>query len=244
MNNSLGTKLSGIFRGQVISHLQCGRCKVWIPDVFPEEFLVESQSLKDLYGNNLKGAKLPDAEQASPLFGGAMSNNGSFSYPKIGSYVWCMFERGDSQLPIYFAGAIDISDLNNGNSFSSATLYSENGEKLKHLIRCGESSIIISEDGSITLQNDSLASVTIGKGNRVDIVADTITLNGKVLDLHAEDSISLASETNIDIDAANRLGSTDGSFVLTTNGSCTIHGKELNTNKWWGKPEIRFFRGF
>lgn len=88
-----GNKLAGFFRGKVVKHLTHGRCKVWIPGVYPDE---------------LKSAwqKLPDAEQISPVFGGCNEGNGTFSYPNIGSTVVCGFWNGDQNLPFFFAAVL------------------------------------------------------------------------------------------------------------------------------------------
>lgn len=245
-DTKVGKKFSGIFKGQVIAHLPCGRCKVWVPDVYPEEFLEESSELKDVYGNNLKGAMLPDAEQASPLFGGGITGNGSFSYPKLNSYVWCMFEREDINHPVYFAAAIDVTDMSKTakNSFIETTVNSESGKVLRHIIKCGKSKITFDENGTITLENDSMAFIKLGEGNTIEINAGTLTLNGNLIDLHANDGIVLNSETNIDINALNRFGSNNGNFILSTDRSCLIHDKEFNQNMYWGTGILRFYRGF
>jgi len=49
----------------------------------------------DEWNDYEKVDKLPSAEQASSLAFGAVKGNGMFSYPNIGSVVWCFFERGD-----------------------------------------------------------------------------------------------------------------------------------------------------
>ena len=59
-----------------------GRCKVFIPGVYPDEMEKNPD-------------QLPDAEQISPLFGGSLDGNGVFSYPNLGSIVICGFWNGD-----------------------------------------------------------------------------------------------------------------------------------------------------
>lgn len=71
-------RLDGFYRGQVLKHCAAGRCKVWIPSVFPEEATRDPDIL-------------PDAEQAAPLFGGSSNGSGFFTYPRINSIVWCFF---------------------------------------------------------------------------------------------------------------------------------------------------------
>ena len=77
-----GNKLSGLFRGEVVRHLQAGRLKVFIPGVYPIEYKVSPE-------------KLPDAEIVAPLFGGNNMGNGVFSYPNVGAIVVCQFMNGD-----------------------------------------------------------------------------------------------------------------------------------------------------
>ena len=71
-----GNKLSGLFRGEVVRHLQAGRLKVFIPGVYPIEDRVSPE-------------KLPDAEIVAPLFCGYNMGNGVFSYPNVGAIVVC-----------------------------------------------------------------------------------------------------------------------------------------------------------
>ena len=87
--------LSGFYRGIVLKHLANGKCKIWIPGVYPDEWRDEKKI--DL---------LPSAEQASPLSFGAADGNGIFSYPNINAVVWCFFERGDQNFPVYFASTL------------------------------------------------------------------------------------------------------------------------------------------
>lgn len=75
-----------------MKHSSAGRCKIWIPSVYPEEAVANPDIL-------------PDAEQAAPLFGGASNGSGVFSYPRLNSIVWCFFQDGDQNYPVYFAAA-------------------------------------------------------------------------------------------------------------------------------------------
>lgn len=84
-------QLFGFYRGKVVRHeKKNGLCKVFIPGVYPDAY---EQTPDDL----------PDAEQASPLFGGATRGNGMYSIPDVGAVVWCFFQNGDQNLPVYFA---------------------------------------------------------------------------------------------------------------------------------------------
>ena len=97
------TAATGFYRGKVVSHLPGGQCKIWIEAAgWPATWETESSSQTDIYGNQLRGAKYPTANQAAPL-GGGFCGNGIFCYPQLSSYVWCFFENGDENKPIYFA---------------------------------------------------------------------------------------------------------------------------------------------
>lgn len=77
-----GNKLVGMFRGKVLKHLPHGYCKIMVHGVYPQDWEAQPDML-------------PSAEQASILFGGTNQGNGVFSYPNIGSSVWCWFANGD-----------------------------------------------------------------------------------------------------------------------------------------------------
>lgn len=249
-SSTSGKKFSGIYRGKVISHLLCGRCKIWIPDVYPEiwsEFV--SSDLKDAYGNDLKGAMLPDAEQASPLFGGAMTGNGSFSYPKLGSYVWCMFEREEIQHPVYFASAIDLTDMekNSGdNSFVKTAVNSESGKNLKHIITCGKSVLSMSDDGKIDIYstaNMDYPGITIdGSSGTIKIHAPFVEVLGNIITVGNGDTeqLILQSGQKIDVNAYDMFKNNSGQYLLSTLGTCQIHNKELNKNFDWPPVGTKF----
>ena len=65
-------RFPGFYRGIVVarSPARRGKLKIFVPGVYDEEFRSSPE-------------KLPDAEQASPLFGGVSGGLGMFSYPHI-----------------------------------------------------------------------------------------------------------------------------------------------------------------
>lgn len=75
-------QLFGFYRGRVVKHGKSGFCKVFIPGVYPDKY----EYMPDY---------LPDAEQASPVFGGGTQRNGMISIPDVGATVWCFFQNGD-----------------------------------------------------------------------------------------------------------------------------------------------------
>lgn len=106
----MNTTYNGFYRGRVVGHGMCGSVKVWIPEVYPPDWEYEPKFL-------------PLAEQAQPItaFGsnqnpleGATtetkgSPSGVYSYPAIGSYVWCFFVGGNIEHPVYFAACINMT---------------------------------------------------------------------------------------------------------------------------------------
>lgn len=84
----------GFYRGTVMQQLSNGFCKVAIPGIL---YMTDDKG-------NIDVNKLPPAECAAESFGGTI-NNGTFKYPDLNSTVWCFFENGDVNKPIYFASA-------------------------------------------------------------------------------------------------------------------------------------------
>ena len=92
----------GMYRGVVVNNddkeFNRGRCKVYIPGIYPERFKEDD------------GALLPWAEPCQPLFcggGGDMHNNGTFQCPDKDSTVWLFFENNDIQRPVMFGQTTD-----------------------------------------------------------------------------------------------------------------------------------------
>ena len=84
--NSYGTGLLG----QAVPDSQLrGKCKIYIPGVYPDEW-------EDL------ASKLPWAEPAYGLFGNDATTQGINSVPAVGTFVWIFFEEGDYRYPKYF----------------------------------------------------------------------------------------------------------------------------------------------
>jgi len=208
-----GLKLSGIYPGRVVQHLDNGRCKVFIPGVYSDE----TETNPDM---------LPPAEQAAPLFGGSVNGNGCFSYPNIGAVVWCMFQNGDQNLPVYFAarlggdravrptekdakatdGFAEIQDRNDPNDDPKQDT-SRNGDDFpNHMVNCGDSRIVLKESGDIEITciprdqrsledaapDKKYAKVKVSSTGDVFIEASSaLHLTAPVLELNGGQKISL-----------------------------------------------------
>ena len=87
MKNNM--KYYGFYRGQVVQCLNNGFCRIKIP------------SILEPIENDIN--TLPIAEIAQTIGGGGDTNNGRFTYPSVNSIVWCFFEGGNLERPVYFA---------------------------------------------------------------------------------------------------------------------------------------------
>lgn len=234
LNENDDYKLFGFYRGQVIQHLDAGKCKIFIPGVFPEECLNNPDCI-------------PDAEQAAPLFGGVNNGNGCFSYPNIGAIVWCFFENGDQNFPVYFAStlggemAIDSigygfkqvrSNINRSTDPKEDT--TKNGQDAQqHMIEVGKSRILISEAGQVIIQcqnktttmegDDSNVIITVDSNGMVTIKSSkTLQLQTPQIKFDAEDiqmnatMIKLRATNLLQVDAAQQIVKNDQSHTVTS----------------------------
>jgi len=88
------TKFGGMFRGKVLDNVdpsKLGRLKVQIFGVF----------------DSIEVVNIPWAVPAYPIFSGSGVGYGYFAVPEMNSFVWCFFEAGDLNTPVYFAEAPD-----------------------------------------------------------------------------------------------------------------------------------------
>lgn len=183
-------KLQGFYRGTVVKHLSKGKCKIWIPTIHPEEW--NSYEKADL---------LPDAEQASPLSFGTNKGLGLFSYPNIGSIVWCFFENGDQNLPVYFAASLGGPEAISQWDKSRVMAGNYPNDAYVHHIEVKNANIDIYETGTIVInthdaKNANYCTLTMDDaGNATLDTSMTITLKTK--------SIVLDGSTQIDIKAPN-----------------------------------------
>jgi hypothetical protein len=162
-----GNRLLGFYRGRVIKHLEHGKCKIYIPGVYDEEWV-------------LKPSLLPDAEPATPLFGGGIEGRGIFSYPCVGSTVWCFFVNEDQNYPVYFAATL-------GGQSAEREYFEikDNPEEESHIhkINVRNSEIKIYEDGKIentvnNYTNNTDARIVVDALRNNEIWLDIVGQNG------------------------------------------------------------------
>lgn len=210
--------LFGFYRGIVLKHLSYGNCKIWIPGVYPKEW--KSPDKADC---------LPTAEQASSLAFGANNGLGIFSYPNINSIVWCFFENGNRDLPVYFASTLGgqkaMATWNEARPMAGAG----DSDAYVHKIAVKDSTIEIYETGVIKVKTGKDA-----KQCKLDLDADgNITLESDSTLTLKSKQILIDAETQVDIKAPNitnsasihydvkspaiNVDATGGSVKITTN---------------------------
>ena len=226
-------KLYGFYRGVVLKHLSNGRCKIWIPTVYPDEW--NSYDKADL---------LPSAEQASSLAFGANNGNGVFSYPNIDSIVWCFFERGDQNFPIYFASTLGGKD----NAFkkwdeSLAMAGSHPDDAYVHHIEAGTSHIYVYESGFIkvvthnsdksskcTMTLDASGNITLDGSNTITLNAKNIVLNGSTqIDILAPNIKQNASVQSYVKSPAIQLDSSNGHTKIVSRAEFSKQNPAITT---------------
>ena len=180
----------GFQRGIVLKHLSHGRCKVWIAGVYPDEW--NSYDMAD---------NLPDCEQASSLSFGANNGLGVFTYPNIGSIVWCFFENGDQNLPVYFASSLGGEEAAKNWDVARHMAGNHPEDAYVHKIHVKNCDIEIYETGTMVVKthdtsNTNYCQLTMDSdGNATLDTSTTITLKTK--------SIILDASTQIDAKAPN-----------------------------------------
>lgn len=208
---SIGNKLNGFYRGVVLKHLECGKCKIWIPGVYPEK-----------YGCESKCANLPDAQQAGPIFGGANSNgNGVYSYPRIGSFVWCFFENEDQNHPVYFASCVNENETHMFDTH-------------KHKISIGKIQIDISDNPDY---DNNEITITVGNSDSTKTEIIVSEYRGIVINTM---KTGLTSRDNIDVKTDKAVSINGNQIGLTSALNTKINGNKVIVDVSQG----RFKSGF
>lgn len=219
-------KLAGVYRGQVIQHLTHGKCKVWIPGIYPDEFITKPDNL-------------PPAEQASSLFGGINNGNGMFSYPNIGAIVWCFFENGDQNRPVYFAAS--LGGINAASQFRNCNQFESNDDgAYLHKICCGRSTITFSEVGNIIIENRTFdvntnepcdTMITLDQSGNVQINSTkSVTVQSDQIEIRSGQSIQMYTK-EMKIKATDRCQIISPYIGIETKNDVTRDGKNTSISE-------------
>lgn len=238
VSTNQGVKLNGFYRGKVVKHCISGygRCKVFIPGVYPDEKEKDPNSL-------------PDAEQISPLFGGSLDGNGVFSYPNLGSIVICGFWNGDQNMPFFFGstlgGPFGKTQYNEAMANVSKKTQKDGSDAYIHKINVGNSSIKIWEPGfiEITTKNDENGTknskiVIDGKGNVTIDSTQQIQLNAPNINIQAKDSFQINANT-IKMTAASQMDITTPVMTSMNGVSFNVQAPSINLDASTGSAVIK-----
>lgn len=212
IESTRGLKFYGNYRAKVLYHGNHGQVKLNVLGITPEEF-VSDKSLS---------AAIPWAEPASPLYAGTHAGNGVFSYPNIGSTVWCFFEDGDQMKPVYFAACLGGQEAATQYSKARPLPTEEVQDAYIHTINCGNSRVEISETGVITL-------MAIGNdgSNYAQIILDGST--GKV-SINTSGSINENSGGQISQIATNKISQSAAYLDSQSSVNTSIKSAAVNIN--------------
>jgi hypothetical protein len=193
-----GTIYQGFYKGRVVKHLSHGKCKILIPEVYNI----------DSINTDSEADKLPDALPAAPIFGGGNNGNGCFSYPDIGSIVWCFFDNGDINFPVYFASCLGGEEAK--MKYSDCKLFAndkvlnqiDKNDAPVHIINSGRVMIIISESGAVKIVAADSSDKTKAIFSKIELNANgnmNISCTGQ-LTLTSE-NLKIVSKTGTEIDS-------------------------------------------
>ena len=200
---ALSPLYNGIYRGEVVYNndpLKRGRCKVAIRPMMSDSVAIPISDL-------------PWAIPAYPIFEGSGNGIGYFAVPKVGTKVFCFFEEGDIQQPVY---AWEVPDGVNGVPSSSATNYPN-----RKVQKTTSGIEIIIDDTSKTIKISTPSNNYI----QVDDSTNSIKLThstGKY--------IQIDSSGNVTIVTANATINASGATSITSSGAVTISGSTVSIN--------------
>lgn len=206
--NHQGNKLCGFFKGVVVEHCAKGKCKVFIPGVYPDNL----ESNPDA---------LPEAEQITPLFGGSNKGNGIFSYPNLGSIVLCGFYNEDQNFPFFFGSILggelpkeEYSEIRPDTEISSI----QSGDDSRiHKINVDQASITFWESGAIKIETASDRKESPDKQCIIDITNDG--------------NINIKTSTQIHLESPDIMIDTERMTINTQSFKMNVGtGTELKTS--------------
>lgn len=209
MNNR--TKYYGFYRGKVVQLLNNGFCRIEIPAI-----------LETINGDQ---NTLPLAEPAQTIGGGGDTLNGAFTYPAIGSIVWCFFEGGNIERPVYFATSNVRSETWNKIVINSNKSIRKNEGNAGDEIY--QSSQITKFNGS-TIEQASVLDPSSGikKSDSIELNVETIP---EINELSTENSdLTIENKSPpIPIAASITLDNKDNSIKLTAKNSIILEAPSI-----------------
>jgi len=165
---NLSAKFAGFFRAIVKDNVdpkKYGRVKLHVLNVF----------------DDIATEYLPWATMAAPLSVGSGDDAGTFNVPDVDSLVWCFFEQGDHNQPVYFAEAVDGV---HGLPVERLTNYPN-----RRVMKTKSGIVVYVDDEDVSLK------VTHPLGTSIEIAADgTIKITGGNVEVSGAD-VTIAGST-------------------------------------------------
>jgi len=121
--------------------------------------------------DGVEDSHLPWAAAAFPLLTGSGAGFGWFGVPAIGAMVFCFFEQGDYNAPVYFAEAPDGI---HGHPTTADTNYPD-----RRGFQTASGHMLYFDDKAnvIQLQHSSGAKIQIDSSGNVTITGNTVNIN-------------------------------------------------------------------
>lgn len=160
-------RIAGFHRGKVVDNQdpqKLGRIKVEIQHFF----------------NNIPSKYLPWAVPALPIISGSGNNYGWFAVPEIGSYVWCFFEAGDLNQPVYFAEA--VSGVCGHPSTGDINYPNRRGFRTK-----SGHEVYVDDESDVICINHSSGSKIVIRSGKIDLEASHVNASGASGTFHSAD---------------------------------------------------------
>lgn len=180
------TKMTGIYRARVEGNNdpeKLGRIRARIYPAFSD--------IDDIN-------TIPWAVPAFGLWEGAGTNVGSFTVPDVGTFVFCFFEAGDVNQPVYFAEAqtavhglpdsrvTNYPDRKVWRTSAGIEIYIDDIDEEIKITHPAEATVVIDKDGNINVN-------TVGN---ISVSADG------TVDVHGEGNVTVSSTQEVIITGA------------------------------------------
>lgn len=181
--------MNGIYRGKVlynIDPLELGRIKA---EVYPMLIGKETALNMDVDTEGIETDVLPWAVPAMGLFDGAGNGYGTFSVPKIGTYIYVFFENGDVYQPVYFAGAPDgIHGLptERTTNYPDRKVWKSSSGHIIELDDTEDGEILkITHPSSTVISIEPSGKVVINGASEISVIAtDKVTIQGSTVEIN------------------------------------------------------------
>ena len=210
---------NGFYRGCVIEHGECGTCRIWIPEVHPAAWRNEPKLI-------------PLAEQAQPLaaFGSQSGGifGGVYTYPAVGSYVWCFFINGNIENPVYFAACANATPSAESDWHNVELSKTEDGLMFHYHLPGGNPDEVSME--LFTNNSQRAVKLKVAAKDSDDIVNNEIKIDKNGIEIFTTGRIKMTGQNGIDIGGANVALQADGKVNINAPGSIAVRSPMITAD--------------